>query len=195
MRLWGADVGCSDLPHNQACIFLFASRTPGPPGTQEGSAEVVGIEADNQNILVALDAGVYNVRKATCNGSCQSCNGATSWSISADPFAVGLGGQLQEVFYAQYCAGTVYNETGSSIWGSSNTSVATVQAGLVQGVNPSPSPVTVAAGDSGGPICAQQCNPYAGCPAYTGGGASAPGNVIDQTPVITGIDPSIVSNK
>lgn len=40
-----------------------------PAGVQEGSAKIVGLEADNQHILVAVDAGVYNVRKATCNPS------------------------------------------------------------------------------------------------------------------------------
>ncbi|HEY1575942.1 MAG TPA: hypothetical protein VGF82_02600, partial [Terracidiphilus sp.] len=52
-----------------------------PPGVHEGSAEIVGIEADNQSILIAEDSAIYNVRKATCGGSCQNCDGATSWTV------------------------------------------------------------------------------------------------------------------
>ncbi|MGB6830751.1 MAG: hypothetical protein WBE41_22080 [Terracidiphilus sp.] len=72
-----------------------------PPGTQEGSAEIVGIEADNQSILVAVDSSIYNVRKATCNGNCVSCNGASSWSVAQSPFGVMTGQQWQETMTAR----------------------------------------------------------------------------------------------
>ena len=128
-----------------------------PAGLQEGSAEIVGIQADNQNILVALDAGIYNVRKATCGGSCQSCNGGTAWSVVLAPFGVYPIGNIQENFIETDCSGSQYNMNSGSTWSSSNTSVATVQGGLVHGV--SPGSLTVSALNPGAPICAPQCNP------------------------------------
>jgi len=159
-----------------------------PAGTQEGSAAIVGIEADNQNIFVAMDASVYNVRKATCTPGCVSCNGATSWSVSSNPFAVAVGGGQQEYLYGQYCSGSQYDLTGLSTWNSSNTSVATVQTtGLVNGV--SAGSMVLGGSASTAPICAPQCSGSGVCPAYTGGGGSASGGVAKlscTSPVVRG---------
>ncbi len=146
-----------------------------PAGIQEGSAVIVGDQADNQNILLVMDSGVYNVRKATCGGSCQNCDGVTSALVSLNPFAVAVSGQWQENFTAQYCSGSQYNFTGQSTWSSNNTSVATVQGGLVHGV--STGSMSVGAGYSSAPVCAPQCSPYGSCPAFTGTGGSAPGTI------------------
>jgi hypothetical protein len=40
-----------------------------PVAVHEGSAKIRGSRADNEMILVALDLGIYNVRKATCHPS------------------------------------------------------------------------------------------------------------------------------
>src|SRR5438128_6719356 len=49
-----------------------------PVGITEGSAELMGAQGDVDSILVAMDAGIYNVKKATCGTySCETCNGVT----------------------------------------------------------------------------------------------------------------------
>jgi hypothetical protein len=45
--------------------------TPGTDslaGVHEGSAKIIGSIAENQQILLAVDLGIYNVRKAICMG-------------------------------------------------------------------------------------------------------------------------------
>jgi len=158
-----------------------------PPNIQEGSAKIVGDQADNQNILVVMDSGVYNVQKATCGGSCQNCDGGTSWTVLLNPFYVPIGFQNNETLTAQWCDGSQYNVTGSAVWASSNTNIATVPSpGVVHGV--ATGSFTASAGTPSAPICAPQCNPYGSCPAFLGGGGGAPGNV--TPPHITSISPN-----
>ena len=107
-----------------------------PAAVQSGSAEIAGLEGEQQHILVTMDAGVYNVRKAICGNNCLVCNGVVNTFIIDDPFGVPIGGSQQETFYTQYNTGTQYNLNGQSSWRSSNTSLATVSSGLVNGVNP-----------------------------------------------------------
>lgn len=106
-----------------------------PPTVHEGSAKIAGTHADNEEILVALDAGTYNVRKATCSYYCISCDGTASTYVFLNPFAVALGGQTTLVFEGQQNNGQVYGIGGS--WTSSNTSVATIGTynGTVSGIN------------------------------------------------------------
>lgn len=145
-----------------------------PPGVQEGSAKIVGIEADNQHILLAMDSGVYNVRKATCFGQCTSCDGATGFTVLASPFGLAVNGQKQESVHAQWNTGAQYDYTTTSTWTSSNTSVATVlQPGLAHGV--AVGSFTFSAGVSNVPLYSS-CYPY-GCPLLGGGGGSSSGDV------------------
>lgn len=163
-----------------------------PAGTHEGSAEILGIEADNQSILIAEDAAIYNIRKATCGGSCQNCDGATSWTVPANPFAVSVGGQQQESLIGQFCSGGQYDYTSYSTWSSSNTGVGTVQTGLVRGV--SAGSLSVSASTTSAPVCAPQCNPYGSCPAYYGGGGQSPGNV-RKVPAYAKVQSDIQGNE
>jgi hypothetical protein len=148
-----------------------------PPTVQMGSAKLVGAHADNENILVAMDSGVYNVRKATCGGSCMSCDGATGFSVISSPFTLAVGGQRQETFLAQWGTGGQYDYTSQGSWGSSQTTVATVQGGLGHGV--SAGSVSFYVSDSSIPIYVPYtCFGYAAyCPISQGGGGSAPGTV------------------
>ena len=133
-----------------------------PASAQSGSAELAGSAGENQMVLVTEDEGIYNVRKATCGGvTCTTCNGFTSISMIADLFAVGVGGNTQQTLSGQWNTGTNYNYTNSSTWSSSNTSVATVNSGLVTGV--SPGSVTVTA------ILDVEIPPYA-APCVSAGG-------------------------
>jgi len=158
-----------------------------PSGIQEGSAKIIGDKADNQNILVVMDSGVYNVRKATCGGSCQNCDGASSSSVITDPFGVVVAMTNQENLTTTYCSGSQYTLTGNSSWSSSKTSVATVSGGLVRGV--SPGSLVVSASDPTVPVCAPQCNPYGSCPAYQGTGGSSPGNVCPSSTTVSTLTP------
>ncbi len=104
-----------------------------PSTVHQGTAKIAGSLAENQYILVAIEAGIYNVRKATCSQSCQWCDGYNSFYLIDAPFGVAVNGTHQESAMAQYHSGTIYNLTTGSSWGSSNTTVATVGTGLVTG--------------------------------------------------------------
>jgi len=106
-----------------------------PASVHEGGAKIAGSMAENQHILVAIDSGTYNVRKATCSNNCQECDGYTSAQLADNPFAVGVGGMHQQNLSLTYGSGTQYNFNGNASWSSSNTSMATVAAGLIRGVS------------------------------------------------------------
>jgi hypothetical protein len=57
-----------------------------PSSVHEGAAKISGSHAENEHILVAIDSGTYNVRKATCSNSCQECDGYSSASLIDNPF-------------------------------------------------------------------------------------------------------------
>jgi len=104
-----------------------------PVGITEGSAELMGAQGEVDSMLVAMDAGIYNVKKATCGTySCETCNGVTDASVNPAPFTVAVGGTTQLNFIETWNSGQQYSAGGT--WGSSNPSVATVSSGLVTGV-------------------------------------------------------------
>src|SRR5581483_6257208 len=102
-----------------------------PPTIHEGSADISGSQGENEHILVAMDAGTYNVRKATCGQFCVTCHGTVNDWITANPYAVGISTQAQLTQTVQFDTGTQYNITASSSWSSSAQSIATVSAGMV----------------------------------------------------------------
>jgi hypothetical protein len=106
-----------------------------PPTVKDGSATLAGAQADNQEILVAMDAGTYNVRKATCTYYCISCNGTVSVNIVTNPFALAKGGQTTLIMMGNQNTGGSYQLYGPS-WSSNNTSVVSVgsSSGVVSGV-------------------------------------------------------------
>lgn len=97
-----------------------------PTTVHDGGARIMGSQAENEHILVNIDSGVYNVRKATCGQYCQSCDGVTSWSVADDPFTVPVSEQHQLTFYENWNTGSQYDDTSASNWTSSAGSVATV---------------------------------------------------------------------
>ena len=116
---------------------IIQSRVPDADGNviplavHEGSAVVSGPRGRNEHILVGIESGTYNVRKATCGKYCITCDGIVDYFIEADPFAVAMGGTTQLSFTVQDNAGNQYDATSYSRWSSSNTSMATVSEGLV----------------------------------------------------------------
>jgi len=154
-----------------------------PAGVFEGSAEIAGAQGEQQHVLVNMDAGTYNVRKAICGVYCQTCNGVVSngFLMADNPFAVPVSGTKQQTFYGQWNTGWQQDYTGHSSWGSSNANVATVgTAGLVNGV--AAGSVTVSAHDLSSlgepvfvdPFCASSGTtcPVQYSPGATGGGTS-----------------------
>ncbi|HLK03908.1 MAG TPA: hypothetical protein VKT53_05665 [Candidatus Acidoferrum sp.] len=107
-----------------------------PISVHEGGAELAGAEGENQHILLAMDAGTYNVQKAICGVYCQTCDGvvANGFLMADNPFAVAVSGTKQQTFYGQWNTGFQDNYTSSSTWSSNKTSVATVSGGLVTGM-------------------------------------------------------------
>jgi hypothetical protein len=148
-----------------------------PPTVKEGSATLSGAQADNQEILVTMDAGTYNVRKATCTYYCISCNGTTYVYTVLDPFYLAKGGQTTLNLMAQQNTGGTYSLYGSS-WSSNNNSVATVGSttGVVTGV--APGSVTISAYLSSTPWYNSNYwyyDPF--CPYYNSASGSGGGNI------------------
>ncbi len=147
-----------------------------PLSIQEGSAELSGSRGEVEHILAVFDAGTYNVQKATCGLYCQTCQGATNWWIVDDPFAVPLANSHQLTMHVQYHTGTQYDHTQSSSWSSSNTSIATVSSGLVQGI--SAGAATAYAENDSEPIYSNTCQGLViDCPLNSGVQAQSPGMV------------------
>jgi hypothetical protein len=150
-----------------------------PATVHEGSARIAGSRGDNQHVLLVVDAGVYNVRKATCHVTCVTCDGSTSLQALANPFAVAVQGSYQMSFTSTWNTGTKYDLTRTSSWSSDHTNLATVGAGtgLVAGV--AAGAVTITAQNSLEPMYLHECLEGASCNGdqLFGGSDPAPGTV------------------
>jgi len=125
---------------------------------------------------VAMDAGTYNVQKATCGQYCKTCVGATEEFINADPWLVPVSGTVQETATAQYNTGGQYNRTSMGSWSTGNASIATVSAGKVTAH--AAGSTYVLSKDDGVPDYSSGCYSYSiECPLYTGQEPQAPGGV------------------
>jgi hypothetical protein len=157
-----------------------------PAGIYEGSAEIAGSLGEHQQILVSMDGGVYNVRKAICGVTCISCNGVVGSSIEVVPIVIGAGASAQEIFYEQWNTGAEINNNSNSSWGTSSTSIATVNVGLVTGV--SPGSFTVGAEDLyyEAAYIPSFCTPAPVCPINVRVGGSGGGNIVPTVSFIGG---------
>ena len=102
----------------------------------EGSARISGTQGEVQDILVAIDAGTYNVHKATCSYYCIWCDGYIDAALGIVPFGVAKGGTKQLNVTAYWDGGTQYNVNNFVTWSSTKTNIATVKTGSVTGVAP-----------------------------------------------------------
>ncbi|MGA8762458.1 MAG: hypothetical protein WB562_06170 [Candidatus Sulfotelmatobacter sp.] len=148
-----------------------------PPGVYEGSARISGASgAENENILIAMDAGTYNVRKATCTWRCNNCNGLISGGFYTAPFSVAVGSTTQVSLKDTWNTGTQHDLTNIATWTSNSTNLATVSKGVVTGVNPGT--VTIDGVDQYDPVSGQQCGaPPDPCPFDMGLERSGSGTV------------------
>ncbi len=158
-----------------------------PPSVHEGSARIAGTGGNSQEILVAVDSGTYNVRKATCSYYCIDCDGNVYSYLSLDPYGVAKGGQTQNLLMSRYYDGNTYNVNWGSTWTSGNTSVATVTTGLIIGVNVGSATMSAyVAADQGGYYCAY--DPFCGNDEGqdSGSGTGAVGSLSCTSPVTRG---------
>jgi hypothetical protein len=111
-----------------------------PATVQEGSGVLNGTRGENERILVAMDVGIDNVRKATCQAGCVWCPGYSSAFLDLSPLTVGSSAQF--TFTRQYSSGWQADMTKTISWSSSATNVATVNSSTSPGIGTGISPGT-----------------------------------------------------
>jgi hypothetical protein len=161
-----------------------------PAVVHEGSLKIAGGQAAHQPILIAVDSGTYNVRKATCGPNCITCDGFVQVTAAPDSFFMLMGQTTQFYFTGTWSDGTEDDGLSGS-WYSSATSVATVDAnsGLATAVGAGP--VTIYFTPGSEPLgVGYICGTNGVCPTgdFTAG---AGGSVGDPTPVVQSLSPGI----
>jgi hypothetical protein len=156
---------------------------------RDGSATLGGSHGDVEHILVAMDSGTYNVRKATCGTNCVYCDGYTSFGpMNPGSATFGVQRTKQYQFPGTYSTGVQYN-VGTN-WSSSKTSVATVASSTGVATGASPGSANIDAYFSDPIYQGQVCTGGTyNCPS-TSGNPTGGGTVTNNTPILTGIDPS-----
>ena len=161
-----------------------------PAGVHEGSAEIAGIQAEQEHILVAMAAGTYNVRKATCAGNCIRCDGYTG----VDEFdlieLLGAGQTTSATYSLLNNSGNYVNVSSSSTWRSSSASIATASIpGTVTGITPGTFTAYATTGyePEFDPFDCPTCDNQ-NCPTeqFTGSGPSR----VTPKPTISSLDPN-----
>ncbi len=155
-----------------------------PAIVHEGGIKIAGSQAENEHILLAVDSGIYNVRKATCGPGCQVCNGYTGAGLLANPSIVAVQSTNQLYFIGTWGTGGQYQLPGS--WYSYQPSIATV--GVSSGVASGVSPGSALVYSESSPNQPVEVTPFCGgggCPT-TAFFAEAPANVVQVQ--VTGAD-------
>jgi hypothetical protein len=172
----------SGLPDSQGTVI--------PQSITEGSAILADAKDELNKIFVALNTGVFNVRTATCNNQCQTCNGVQYLTISPSTVSLAEGGGAQLSGQETLNTGAVqYTNIGN--WSASNADVGIDGFGDVAGVTPVTSTINLEETNLPAPAGYICTGPNGGCPPTISLSASATSTVYDSTPVITGIDPSV----
>jgi hypothetical protein len=171
----------SGLPDSQGTVI--------PQSITEGSAILADAKDELNKIFVTLNAGVFNVRTATCGVTCQTCNGVQTLAITPNPVSIVEDGVIQLTGQETLNTGGIQT-TYSGIWSSSNSNVSVDADGLVLGLTPGTSTIYLDEDDVPAPA-GYICTGNGECPAGINLSASTAGTVNDPTPVITGITPSV----
>jgi hypothetical protein len=157
-----------------------------PLSVHEGSAMISGSQGESEHILLVMDAGTYNVQKATCGTNCKTCTGAAEAFVNADPWALPMASTRQETFTVQYNTGKQYDYTSAASWTSGNTSIATVSAGKVTARAVGADSLTAEDGDI--PDYSSGCYTYViECPLDEGEDGQAPGGVPPTLTITDGL--------
>lgn len=178
--------------YNLDMMQLVRSRIPDPSGALipsnvfSGSAVISGAHSNQEQISIAVASSVFNVCNATCGPGCTTCNGVERITMSPNPVSVASGQSVQVRATEIWNTGEELDAYGN--WSVSNSSIAYAEDGEIEGIAPG-STVAVLSDDS--PKYGYFCLgiQYGSCPYGVGGSVSI--NVVDSTPEITGIDPSV----
>jgi hypothetical protein len=172
-----------------------------PLTVHEGSAKISGPQADNQGILVVFDAGTYNVRKATCNAYCITCNGYTHGEVVTSPFTLVVGHTSQLSLISVWNTGYYYYFPAS--WSSTKTTVATVGSasspGLVTGVGIGSTDIYANATENDYLYEPDVCSIDPTCTEVGPPGGAGPGNVTfmvqgnQYSSIFVGADPNLAA--
>ena len=84
-----------------------------------------GKPIDPINVVVA--GGIYNPTKATCGYTCETCDGCTSYYVTANPLDGSVSVLSQEYAQCPWTTGYVQDYTNSSVWSSAETSILTIE--------------------------------------------------------------------
>ena len=176
-------------------MTLMRSRTPDADGKlipdyiSSGSAMLVGPKGELDKMTVVLSASTYNVRNATCVPICVNCNGVSAAAISPIPFGTYVYGSSQATGVITLASGTQQNVTSGGNWTTTLPSIATVNSsGLVTGQDVGTTFLSFFLNAPPGEMeCYQTAASVCADQQISGDGSA---DVIDQTPVITGIAPS-----
>ena len=107
-----------------------------PIGTREGSVAFSSAKGMTEWMTLAISIGILNAQAATCGSQCTNCCGYSGFIVTPSPGYCVEGLTAQCGAEATFCTGVVYSFTTSSSWSSSDTSILTVDGGLVTGVSP-----------------------------------------------------------
>ena len=101
-----------------------------PLSATEGSLIVsAGNGSEYDPISVAVAGGIYNPKTATCNPTCETCNGCASFpsNLTPNPFGEPVANSGWLYSQCSWYNGTQYTYNNNANWSSNNGGVATVQ--------------------------------------------------------------------
>jgi hypothetical protein len=157
--------------YNLDMMSLVRSRIPDPDGAlipsnvNSGSGILSGAGGETDKISVAIAASVFNVRNATCGGTCTTCNGATEFTMDPDSYAVLVSGTQQAQTQVTWNTGSVYTNPSGTSWSTASSSIATVSSvGTLTGQAAGQTGVSAILDDY--PVFAENCSGdmAGGCP-------------------------------
>jgi hypothetical protein len=171
----------SGLPDSRGTVI--------PQSITEGSAILADAKDELNKIFVALNAGVFNVRTATCNNQCQTCNGVQTLAITPNPISVAPGSTLQLFGVETMNTGSV-SEVTSGSWSSTSGSASVNSNGLLTGTGNGTTTVNLTETNLPAPAGYICTGPNGGCPPSVNLLASASSDIgPTPTSVVVGYDP------
>jgi hypothetical protein len=158
--------------YNLDMMSLVRSRVPDPSGTlipsniTSGSGILSGAGGETDKISVAIAASVFNVRNATCGGTCTTCNGTTEFTMDPESYAMPVAGTQAAQARVTWNTGSVYTNPSGTTWSTASSSIASVSSsGTLTGRAPGETGVSALLSES--PVFSENCtgDMEGGCPS------------------------------
>lgn len=143
-----------------------------PQTITEGSANLADAQRERNKIFVALNAGVFNVRTATCGNQCQTCNGVQSLAITPNSINVDAG-STQQLFGLETMNTGSTSEVMSGAWSSTSGSASVNSNGLLTGTSVGTTTINLTESNLPAPAGYVCTGPNGGCPPTISASASA----------------------